>query len=92
MYSASLERIKAQSKDRFLLAEGAITWLTYAYRPLKIAELRHALAARDDGETFDSDDVPDEETIVSVCCGLINIEKEGRIVRLVREYVFRCHG
>jgi hypothetical protein len=88
IYSASWERIKAQPKERFLLAERAITWLTYAYRPLKIIELQHALACQCDGETFDNDDVADKELIVSVCYGLIVIDNESQIVRLVRECVF----
>jgi hypothetical protein len=92
IYSASWERIKAQSKERVLLAEGAIIWLTYAYRPLKITELQHALAAQCDGETFDDDDVADEDMIVSVCCGLVVVDKESRIARLVREHVLRCFG
>jgi hypothetical protein len=86
IYSASWERIKAQPKERVLLAEGTIMWLTHAYRPLRITELQHALAPQRDGESFDNDDVADEEMIVSVCCGLIVIDNESKIVRLVREY------
>jgi hypothetical protein len=88
VYLASWERIKGQAKEQALLAEAAIIWLTHAYRPLKITELQHALAIQCDGEDFDNDDVADEETIISVCCGLITIEKESRIVRLVRESLF----
>ena len=88
IYSASWERIKAQSKPQALLAESAIIWIIHAYRPLTITELQHALAVPSDGETFDTEDVADEDTIVSVSCGLITIEKESRIVRLVRAYIF----
>jgi hypothetical protein len=86
IYSSSWERIKAQPKKRVLLAERAILWLTYAYRPLKIAELQHALAVQ--CETFDDDDVAGEDMIVSVCCGLVVVDKESQIARLVREHVF----
>ena len=88
IYSASWERIKAQPREQILLAEGTIMWLTYAYRPLRIIELQHALALQHDGETFDNDDVADEGMIVSVCCGLIVVDNESKIVRLVREYDF----
>jgi hypothetical protein len=86
IYSSSWQRIKAQSKERVLLAERAILWLTYAYRPLKIAELQHALAVQ--CETFDDDDVAGEDMIVSVCCGLVIVDRESQIARLVREHVF----
>jgi hypothetical protein len=86
IYSSSWQRIKAQSKERVLLAERAILWLTYAYRPLKITELQHALAVQ--CETFDDDDVAGEDMIVSVCCGLVVVDKESQIARLVREHVF----
>ncbi len=68
------------------LATRAIILLTYAYRPLRITELQHALAVSDDAETFDGDGVVAEEVIVSVCCGLIVVDEESKIVRLVREY------
>ena len=89
VYAASWERIKAQSEERISLAEGAIVWLTHANRPLKITELQHALSAQsDDDEAFDDEDVADEDMIVSVCCGLIVVEQESQIVRLVREFFF----
>jgi hypothetical protein len=67
-----------------LLAEG-VTWLTYAYRPLRITELQHVLQF---GETFDNDEIADKETILSVCCGLVVTDRESQIVHLVREYAF----
>ena len=92
IYSASWERIKAQPKPQALLAESAIIWLIHAYRSLTITELQHALAVPSDGEAFDVDDIADEDTIVSVSCGLITIERESRVVRLVREYPFEYCG
>jgi hypothetical protein len=82
-----LDRIKTQPKDGISLAARAITLLTHAYRSLEITELRHALAvSHNDAETFDDEDVVVEEVIVSVCCGLIVVDKESKVVRLVREY------
>jgi len=87
MYSSTWERIVAQSQKSVSLAKRAIIWLTYAFRPLRIIELRHALAVQPDTATFDDNDVSTEETIVSVCCGLIVIEGESQTVRLVREHI-----
>ena len=66
----------------------AIIWLTYAKRPLKISELQHALAVHRGAKNFDEDDVAAEETIISVCCGLIVIDRESQIVPFVRECIF----
>jgi hypothetical protein len=54
---------------------------------LKISELQHALAVQRGAETIDDDDVAAEETILSVCCGLIVVDTESQIVRFVREYL-----
>jgi len=90
MYSSTWERIMAQSQKSVLLAKHAITWLTYAFRPLTIIELQHALAVQPNTATFDDDDVSTEETIILVYCGLIVIEGESQTVRLVREYISGC--
>ena len=79
----------AQSQKSVSLAKRAITWLTYMLRPLKMIELRHALAVQPNTATFDDGDVSTEETIISVCCGLIVVEGESQTVRLVREYISR---
>ncbi len=87
IYSSTWRRIEAQSEKNFLLAKQAIIWLTYAFRPLRIIELQHALAVQPNTTSFDDDDVATEETIVSVCCGLIVVDGESQTVRLVREYI-----
>jgi len=84
-YSYTWARIKAQSESGFSLATRAIIWLVYACRPLKISELQHALAIQPGAETFDDDDIATVETILSVCCGLIIVDRESHIVR---EFVF----
>jgi len=86
IYRSTLKRIKTQTKEDISLAGRAITLLTHAYRSLKITELQHALGVYNDMETFNDDDVVNEGAIVSVCCGLIVVDKESETVRLVREY------
>jgi hypothetical protein len=87
-YSSTWIRIKDQFERGFSLATRAIIWLVYACRPLKISELQHALAVQRDAESFDDDDVAAEETILSVCRGLIVVDRESQIVRFVRKYIF----
>jgi len=86
LYGQTWERIEAQTEDEVSLAMKAVIWLTCAYRSLRVTELQHALAVSDEVEGFDEDDIVAEELIVSVCCGLIVVDGESRIVRLVREY------
>ena len=87
LYECTLARIEAQTEEEVLLATKALIWLTYAYQSLTIEDLQHVLAVSDVSERFDEDDIAMEELIVSVCCGLIVVDAQSRIVRLVREYI-----
>jgi len=87
MYERTWKRIKDQTDDEVSLAERVIIWLTYAHWPLRVTELQHAVAVSDHGDGFDEGDVTSEELIVSVCCGLIMVDQQSRIVRLVRECI-----
>ena len=89
-YKRTLQRIDSQPKADISLARKAILWLTYAFRSLSIAELQHALAVSDQPVGFDEDDIAEENVIVSVCFGLIAIDKLSGIVRLVRECIAYC--
>jgi len=87
MYERTWERIEGQTDDEVSLARKVIIWLTYAYRPLKVRELQCAVAVPDNGVGFDEGDVTAEELIISACCGLIMVDQQSRIVRLVRECI-----
>ena len=43
-YDDALSRINKQNDDEKELAERILSWISYAFRPLNIMELRHALA------------------------------------------------
>lgn len=47
MYEDSLLRIENQSEDYRELAEKVLAWITYAVRPLLVAELQEALAVEE---------------------------------------------
>ena len=83
LYERTWERIEDQTDDEVSLARKVVIWLTHAYRPLKVTELQHAVAVPDEGDGFDEGDVTAEELIISVCCGLIMVDQQSRIVRLV---------
>ena len=82
-YSDAMERIKGQLSDQAELAKEVLSWITCAKRPLTTLELQHALAIKIDHVEFDEGNKPDIEDIVSVCAGLVTVDEEGGIIRLV---------
>ena len=82
-YSDAMERIEGQLSDQAELAKEVLSWITCAKRPLTTLELQHALATKADHTEFDVGNKPDIEDIVSVCAGLVTVDEEGGIIRLV---------
>ena len=65
------------------LAKHVLSWITCAKRPLAAPEIQHAWAVRDSGDELDEDSLPEIEEMVSVCAGLVTIDHDGGILRLV---------
>ncbi|OBT78240.1 hypothetical protein VF21_03031 [Pseudogymnoascus sp. 05NY08] len=82
-YDDAIKRIEAQLPDDSKLAKSALSWITYAERPLTKGELCHALAVECDDIDLDEDNILDVEDIVSVCAGLVTVDEESNIIRLV---------
>lgn len=78
-----MTRIKGQVTDQKELAIQVLLWVTCAERPLTTIELQHALAVEIGESELDKENLPEIEDIVSVCAGLIVIDKESDIIRLV---------
>ncbi|KAH6884738.1 hypothetical protein BKA70DRAFT_136376 [Coprinopsis sp. MPI-PUGE-AT-0042] len=83
VYAKTWTRIMKQSSKKAHLAKSVFVWVTHATRSLTVDELRHAVARCTDTFKFDSTLMVPAETLVSVCCGLIIIEKESGLVRLL---------
>ena len=66
----------------------------YAKRPLRIAELREAVAIEPDDKYLDRSTFYQIKLLVSVHCGLIIIDKKDDVIRLVhhsfQEYLTTC--
>lgn len=84
MYNEVMARIEAQNPDDRELAKRVLSWVSYARRPLRTIELQHALAVEEGNTAFGFDALPDEDTMSSVCAGLIRIDAESSVVRLIR--------
>ena len=83
VYDRAMDRIIKQGNDSGVLAKKVLSWITHATRPLTVLELRYAIAAEYGELELDEDNLPAIEDIVSVCAGLVTVDKESNIVRLV---------
>lgn len=101
VYDQTMERIRCQSSIDAALGWNVLSMIFGAFRPLKVDELRHALAIQPGDRDLDFEALVDLETLLSVTVGLVTmfIEDEGstnetRSVRLVhytlQEY-FECN-
>jgi ankyrin repeat protein len=82
-YDDAIGRIEAQSSDDAALACKALSWIEYAQRPLTTAELCHALSIEPEERDLDSTAIYEIEDVLSVCAGLVTVDVESDIVRLV---------
>ena len=81
-YREAMERIQGQVPSCRELAEQVLSWVICATRLLATSELRHALAVEVGEPELDEENLPEIEDIVSVCAGLVTVDKESDIVRL----------
>ena len=95
-YDQTMKRINGQKRGLQELSMKVLSWITYAKRPLKTLELQHALAIQDGDVELDEENLPDIEQMVSVCAGLVTVDQESNIIRLVhyttQEYFERTHA
>ena len=95
-YDEALQRIQRQGQPSVEMAYRVLSWTSYAYRPLTVEELRCALAVTPGHLTFDEDAMTPESTLVSICAGLITVDTDSNIIRLVhystQEYFEKIRG
>jgi hypothetical protein len=82
-FSDILKRIEAQPPSERDLAQRVLMWIAHAKRPLKVDELLHGLAVRLGEFNFDEDKIPCEDFLVEYCLGLVQIDPDSSIIRLV---------
>ncbi|TFK22139.1 hypothetical protein FA15DRAFT_714696 [Coprinopsis marcescibilis] len=81
MYSTTMERVESQGHSD--IVHRVLTWLVYANRSLLIEELRHAVAVYPQTYAFDRERLIDQESLLSLCCGLVTVEQNSGVVRLI---------
>src|SRR5438552_1127327 len=82
-YDDAMSRIEAQVPDQEELAKQVLSWIVSATWPLSTKELQHALAVEIGDSELQEDNVPEIEDIISVCVGLVAVDQESGIIRLV---------
>ncbi|KAF3062635.1 putative ankyrin repeat protein [Trichoderma lentiforme] len=82
-YEEAVWRIKGLDPDSKELAWLVLSWITCAKRPLATKELQHALAVEVGKAELDEENFVEIEDMVSVCAGLVTIDEESNIIRLV---------
>ena len=82
-YQKAMEQIEGQLEDQEKLAKRALLWITFAKRPLTTTELQHALAIEVGQPELDEDNLPEIEDIISFCAGLITVDDQSGVIRLV---------
>jgi len=85
VYDQTLQQIKEQKGDRPRLGMEALMWVSYAERPLRIDELRHALAVDVEGTDLDHKNIQPRDTVLGSCLGLVFVDKKTSIVRPIHD-------
>ncbi|KAI0456007.1 hypothetical protein F5B21DRAFT_168072 [Xylaria acuta] len=77
-------------------AKQVLSWIACAKRPLTKLELQHALAVEINELRMDKDNIREVADLVSVCAGLVIVDEQSSIVRLVhytaQDYFVRNQG
>ncbi|KAH6887858.1 hypothetical protein BKA70DRAFT_1332666 [Coprinopsis sp. MPI-PUGE-AT-0042] len=82
-YGQTWRRILNQHQRHVSLAKSVMLWVVNAARSMSIEELRRAVATRPDNHKFEPARMVPEATLLGLCHGLVVLEEESRLVRLV---------
>ncbi|KAJ5485590.1 hypothetical protein N7539_005578 [Penicillium diatomitis] len=82
-YGDAMRRIEGLIEKEKILAKEVLSWITCAKKALTITELEHALAVEIGKDEIDEANMPHIEYMVSLCAGLVTVDKNSRIIRLV---------
>ena len=82
-FDATLDRIKKQPRNRVRLALATLAWISHARRPLRIEELRHALAVTPGDTELDMDNLRPVQFMITCCLGFVTVDQASATVRLV---------
>ncbi|KAF7369563.1 ANK-REP-REGION domain-containing protein [Mycena venus] len=82
-YDLAMQQIEAQNEDNRKTAHSTLIWVANAKRPLTVSELTVALAIKPGAQSLNEDYLLDIETVLAVCAGLVIVDENLNMVRLV---------
>ncbi|KAL7912200.1 hypothetical protein GGI35DRAFT_492155 [Trichoderma velutinum] len=82
-YGQAMWRINEQQSGFKELALKVLLWIVSAERQLTATELQHALTVEIDELELDLENLPSIRDMVSACAGLVTVDYESNIIRLV---------
>ncbi|KAK8126836.1 uncharacterized protein PG998_002595 [Apiospora kogelbergensis] len=82
-YEGAMHRIESQLPGQVRRAKQVLAWIICAKRPLHKLELQHALAVKLDEPALDPENCPQIGHLVSICAGLVTVDEQSGIIRLV---------
>lgn len=95
-YDETMKRIKQQSSFSQDLAKRILGWVTFSARPITAVELQDAIAVEIGQPLFDETNITDIEEMISVYSGLVVIEENSNLTKLVhftaQEYLKRTRN
>jgi ankyrin repeat protein len=83
----AMRRIRNQPYMQQELGLATLMWVANAMRPLRIKELQQALAVEEDDDDYSEDGETPEGLIISSCAGLVVLDTNTGIVRLINFFV-----
>lgn len=82
-YEQAMKRIENQGEGFREMAKKVLSWVIHARRTLSTAEVQHALAVEPRKTVLNGDFIPEVEMLSSICAGLVTVDAESNIIRLV---------
>jgi hypothetical protein len=82
-YKEAMHRIESQRDDDAQLGRKVLSWITYAKRPLTVAEMQHAVKVEPTTTGIEEEELISKDILVSVCAGIVTVDHESNIIRLV---------
>ena len=77
-----MRRIEAQVRDQKRLAFNTLSWIVCARRQITTTELQDALGVEALEPTLDPKNMPDIDSIISACAGLVTVDELSDCIRL----------
>lgn len=84
-YDDAISRIERQPNQHRSRAKQVLSWISFTLRPLTVMELRQALAVELGSRELDKSCLPAQTRLVSVCAGLVVVDRQSQVIRLVHE-------